>query len=139
MTPGDLAAIHGAAFTTPPPWSAEAFAGLLASPGSFVIAEPQGFALGRVVLDEAELLTIAVTPEARRQGIGARLLAGFTAGAAARGAARAFLEVAASNTAAIALYSGAGWRVTGRRRGYYHGPDGAEDAVLMARDIGGAA
>lgn len=129
-----LAAIHSAAFTHPRPWSAAEIAGLIAGPGGFVIERPAGFVLGRVILDEAELLTIAVEPMARRQGIGADLLAGFEATAQARGASRALLEVAADNPAAQTLYAGAGWRIAGRRRGYYRDPSGQPvDAVLMER------
>ncbi len=132
--PVHLAAIHAASFTNPAPWGARAIAGLLALPGVFVVTQPLGFAMGRVVLDEAELLTLAVAPEGRRQGIGAALLAQFTAEAGARGGQRGWLEVAADNGAAIALYRGAGWGDSGRRRGYYRdGPGPAVDALLMER------
>lgn len=132
-----LAAIHAAAFPSHPrAWSAGEIESLATAPGGFVIAEPRGFVLGRVVLDEAELLTIAVAPEARRQGLGAMLLAAFHQAAEARGAQSAFLEVAADNPAAIALYQGAGWQAGGRRRGYYHPPTGpAVDALVMLRAL----
>lgn len=129
-----LAAIHAASFANPRPWSAQEMASLLAMPGSFLAGRPGGFVMGRVVLDEAELLTIAVTPDLRRMGTGAALLAAFEAEAQARGAARAFLEVAADNAAAIALYTRAGWRPCGRRKGYYRdGPGGPVDALLLER------
>ena len=129
-----LAAIHAASFTNPRPWTAAEIAGLLDMPGSFLAEVPGGFVLGRVVLDEAELLTIAVAPEARRRGIGAGLLAAFESRAQMRGAALGFLEVAADNLAATALYTGAGWQVCGRRKGYYRdGPGGPVDALLMRR------
>ncbi|HAL06313.1 MAG TPA: ribosomal-protein-alanine acetyltransferase, partial [Brevundimonas sp.] len=63
-----LAAIHAEAFETP--WDAAALAELLASPGVFVVAEADGFILIRVVVDEAEILTLAVRPTARRAGLG---------------------------------------------------------------------
>lgn len=127
-----LAALHAASFTNPSPWSGAAIRGLLALPGVFLIEHPSGFAMGRRVLDEAELLTLAVAPAARRQGVGAELLAGFSREARARGAARGLLEVAADNGAAIALYQGQGWHQVGRRRGYYRdGPGPAVDALLM--------
>lgn len=129
-----LAALHAASFTNPRPWTAAEIAGLLDMPGSFLCEVPEGFALGRAVLDEAELLTIAVAPGHRRRGTGAALLAAFEAEAQARGAARAFLEVAAGNLAAIALYTRAGWHPSGRRKGYYRGgPQGPVDALLMER------
>jgi ribosomal-protein-alanine N-acetyltransferase len=72
----------------------------------------------------------------RRQGIGARLLAAFEARAAAAGAAEAWLETAADNAAARALYAAAGWQERGRRRGYFRRGDGtATDAVVMAKPL----
>lgn len=128
-----LAALHAACFTLPPPWSAADFAGLRATAGCFLIEEPAGFLLGRVIADEAELLTLAVDPAARRQGCGAALVATFLAEAAARGAVQAFLEVAAGNAAARALYARAGFAEVGRRRGYYRAPgQPAEDAIVMS-------
>lgn len=136
MTPADLARLHAASFTTPRPWSAAEFAGLLASAGSFLIRDPDGFALARAVADEAEVLTLAVAPAARRQGIGRRLLAGLLAEAAARGCRSVFLEVAADNAAALALYRRAGFTVAGRRPAYYAAPDGRRiDALVLARPL----
>lgn len=136
MTPEALAALHAAGFTHPRPWSAAEFADLLAARGVFVAGDAEGFVLGRVIADEAELLTLAVAPGARRAGRGRALLAAFEAEAAARGAVSAFLEVAADNAAARALYAGAGWSETGRRRAYYSAPGGARvDAVLMGRGL----
>ena len=131
-----MATLHAACFAIPRPWSAGEIADLLASPQVFACAESAGFAMGRAAADEAELLTLAVDPARRRQGIGARLVESFAAAARARGAQRAYLEVAADNTAAIALYLQAGFAVCGRRRGYYH-PAGAKpvDALVMDRAL----
>ena len=136
MDPAALAALHAACFTTPRPWSAAEFADLIASPHCFLLCETNGFLLGRVIADEAELLTVAVSPTARRQGTGARLLHRFAQTAQARGACTAFLEVAASNLAAQALYAKAGWAMAGRRRAYYPTPDGqAEDALVLRKAL----
>lgn len=133
MTAAELATLHAACFTTPRPWSEAEIADLLASRFCFLIEAPAGFLIGREIAGEAELLTVAVDPAARRQGHGRRLLAGFAAEARARGAETAFLEVAEDNTAARALYAAAGWRGSGRRRGYYHSPDGrAVDALVLS-------
>ena len=105
------------------------FADLLASPHAFLLTRPDGFLLGRLVVDEAEVLTLAVAPESRRQGIARDLMDNFAATSRDRGATRAFLEVAADNAPAQALYHGTGWRESGRRRRYY-GPD--LDAIVMA-------
>lgn len=129
MTPDRLAGLHRACFVRPRPWSAAEFAGLLDGPQVFLLTRPDAFLLGRVVADEAELLTLAVAPPARRQGIARALMAEFAATSRARAAARAFLEVAADNHPALALYRGGGWREAGRRKGYY-APD--LDAVVMA-------
>lgn len=134
-----MAALHGASFTMPRPWRADEFRALLSSPRVFALTEgTQGLLLGQVVVDEAELLTIAVYPTQRGQGMGRRLMQAFLAEAARRGATSAFLEVAADNAAALALYLACGFARTGQRRGYYHGPSGAVDAVLMARPLGPA-
>ena len=135
MTPGEMAALYASAFPGRAAWTAEDIAGLASGPGFAVTAET-GFALGRAVAGEAELVTLAVAPEARRQGTGRALLARFEAAARSRGAAQGFLEVAADNAGALALYLGAGWHETGRRRGYYATADGKVDAVTMAKALG---
>ena len=129
MTPDQLAALHARCFPGHPrPWSAAEFADLLANALNFVLIRPQGFLLGRVVADEAELLTLAVAPEARRMGLARALLAEFAQVSSARGAHEAFLEVASDNAPAIALYASAGWQRAGTRRDYY-AP--GIDAVVM--------
>ena len=132
MTPAALAALHARCFTVPRPFSEAEFADLLSAGPVFLCADPAGFALGRAVAGEAELLTIAVDPDRRRQGHGARLLSRFAAEARARGADTAFLEVAADNRAARALYLAAGYAEVGRRPGYYRSPGRPPvDAVIM--------
>ncbi|WP_295043755.1 ribosomal protein S18-alanine N-acetyltransferase [uncultured Paracoccus sp.] len=128
MTPDDLAEIHARCFTRPRPWNRTEFAALLDSAHAFLLTRPRGFLLGRTVADQAELLTLAVAPDARRQGVAGDLVAEFAAASRARGAAQAFLEVAADNAPAQALYHAAGWHDAGRRRRYY-GPD--LDAIVM--------
>ena len=136
MTPDALARLHAACFTRPRPWSAREFAALLDGPGTFLITAPAGFVLGRAVAGEAELLTRAVDPARRREGAGRRLVAEFEAEAAHRGATAAFLEVAAGNAAARALYTDAGWAEAGQRRGYYRdGSGAAEDAMIMVKAL----
>lgn len=129
--PRALAALHAAAFTVPRPWTAEELAALLAHPGAVLAAAEQGFALARVAADEAELLTIAVAPAARRRGLGRQLLARVLTAAAGRGARSVFLEVAADNAPARALYAMAGFAEAGRRRGYY----GGADALVLRRPL----
>lgn len=133
----DLAAIHAEAFDAP--WDADAFRALLDQPGVIACAEPDGFILIRVVADEAEILTLAVRPAARRRGLGARLTADAAARARALGATRLFLEVAEDNPAARGLYAALGFEAAGRRRGYYARRDGpAADALILALNFAAA-
>ncbi|RVV96659.1 GNAT family N-acetyltransferase [Mesobaculum littorinae] len=132
--PVALARLHAAAMEVPRPWSAADFAALMGAPGVFLRCVPHGFALGRAVLDEAELLTLAVDPAARRRGHGRAALTAFETAAQQGGARVAHLEVSAENIAARALYAAAGWEVSGQRRGYYDRPGGGRiDAIAMRR------
>lgn len=136
MSPGEMAALHAAANDRDRAWSEAEFAALLTSPHNVALTGDGALALIRVVADEAELLTLASHPQARRRGRARALLERAHAAAAERGAARIFLEVAADNVAAIALYRSAGYAETGRRRAYYARPgEAAADALLMARPL----
>lgn len=131
-----MAAIHAASFTTPRPWSALEFADLLARPDSFQIARPGGFAIGHALGPEVELLTLAVDPPQRRQGLARALMTAFHAESSARGAEEVFLEVAEANAPARALYAACGYAQTGRRRRYYRHPDGTRsDALILRRSL----
>lgn len=132
-----LAALHAAAFATGPrAWTAEELQALAASPHGLLATDdpvdPRGFALMRVVADEAELLTIAVAPDQRRRGVGSHLLAIAMAEADRRGAERIFLEVGHRNLAARALYQKHGFVIAGLRPAYYGG-DPPEDAFILVR------
>ena len=136
INPGELARLHAASFITPRPWSEREMVEILAGRGVFLLTAEAAFLIGRVIADEAELLTLAVSPDLRRQGTGRRLVEGFAAEAARRGAASAFLEVAADNAAARALYAATGFQEAGYRKGYYATPDGGSiDAVVMTRAL----
>jgi ribosomal-protein-alanine N-acetyltransferase len=130
-----MARLHADSFTLPAPWSEAEIASTLASPFSFALIRDTGFLLGQVVAGEAELLTIAVDPAARRQGTGRALVEAFLAEATARGAETAFLEVAETNAAARSVYAATGFQQTGRRKGYYRGAGQVVDAILMGRRL----
>jgi [ribosomal protein S18]-alanine N-acetyltransferase len=131
-----MAALHGLCFVAPKPWSAAEFESLLTDPLAFALTEAEGLLLGRAVAGEAELLTLAVAPQARRRGIGAKLVVRFLYQARLRGAEEAFLEVASGNTAARTLYRAHGFSEVGLRRNYYQHPDGRmEDALILRRAI----
>ncbi|SIO14112.1 ribosomal protein S18-alanine N-acetyltransferase [Vannielia litorea] len=136
MTPEALAELHATCFTTPRPWRAAEFAALLARESVFLVADKAGFALGQCAGAEVELLTLAVAPSARRAGLGRALMDRFHAEARARGASTALLEVAATNAPALALYAATGYSEIGRRRAYYHAPDGTRaDALVLTRAL----
>jgi ribosomal-protein-alanine N-acetyltransferase len=130
-----LAAIHAEAFEAP--WDAAALRALLSAPGVLTLTDGEdGFVLIRVAADEAEILTLATRPAARRRGIGSRLVQAAAAEAAGQGARRLFLEVAADNGAALRLYRRAGFEQAGLRKGYYARRGGERiDALVMARAL----
>lgn len=132
MTPEALAHIHAQCFSRPAPWTAKTFHAFLADSTTFLLTEPQAFLLARVILDEAELLTLAVTPAVQGQGKGQRLLAQFLQTAREKGASTVFLEVAEGNAPARHLYAKAGFDQTGLRKRYYAG---VEDALLLSRPL----
>ncbi|MFN3953703.1 MAG: GNAT family N-acetyltransferase [Pararhodobacter sp.] len=133
MPPQALAHLHARCFTSPPPWSVASFAQLLQDPGVVLLAAPDdtAFALFRIVADEAELLTIATDPVARRRGQARRLIARFEPLARAHGVAKMFLEVAEDNLAALRLYEECGFSRTGRRPNYYSRANAPAVAALM--------
>lgn len=112
------------------PWSAGDFADLKKS-GCDIVASQNGFIVYRVTLDEAELITIGVHPDARRGGIAATMIELMVRDLVARGVKQVFLEVAENNHPARALYERHGFVAVGRRPKYYDGID----AILMAREL----
>ena len=109
-------------------WTRSQCLGILGMPGVWLtLARTDGvitgFALARSILDEAELLLLATSPQFRRRGIGAALLRSITAEARGRGVTRLHLEVRAGN-GAIALYQTQGFVKCGERRDYYRGRTG---------------
>jgi [ribosomal protein S18]-alanine N-acetyltransferase len=92
-------------------------------------SRPCGFLIGRAVAEEWEIENIAVLPEARRRGLGSRLLNEFLARADNGAGASVFLEVRESNQSALQLYQKWGFSEAGRRRNYYQNPP--EDALIL--------
>jgi ribosomal-protein-alanine N-acetyltransferase len=137
-----LAAIHATGFERG--WDVHEFERMIADPA--VVAHlarpggkgtPTGFALSRVVADEAEILTVAVKPSARGKGLGKLILRPHFGALAARGARSIFLEVAQDNEPAIRLYQAYGFAEVGRRAGYYRRANGhAATAIVMRRALG---
>ena len=128
----DVAAIERSVFNDP--WSRRSFAALVEERHvTFLVAANEsgvvGYAIVLVSGIECELANLAVTRLMQRQGLGAKLLAEAMERARQRGAREMFLEVRASNAAAIQLYSAAGFNAVGRRVRYYARP--IEDAIVM--------
>ena len=141
----DAETLHGLCFPAEwdRPWSRQAFAEMLAMPGTFGFmarekesSEAVGLVVTRVAADEAEILTIGVRADCRRRGVGGALLAAAKKEAGSRGATRLHLEVAEDNFAARKLYAHLGFETVGRRAGYYgRGALGSVAAILLAQPI----
>jgi ribosomal-protein-alanine N-acetyltransferase len=137
---GDLAGIEEIERQSyPTPWSRSMFASELAKPSSICLgafdaesARLVGYLIISRYVDAWHVMNVAVAPEQRRRGIATRLferLFELTSGRSRRGYT---LEVRISNSAAIRLYEGLGFRPRGVRRGYY--TDNREDALIMWKD-----
>jgi ribosomal-protein-alanine N-acetyltransferase len=132
-----LAAIHAACFDGADAWSADSFATLLSTPGTTGLIDVRGgFILLRRAADQADVVTLAVLPEMRRQGLATALLEHALALLRRQAVADVFLEVAGANAAAAGLYRKLGFTAAGKRRAYY--ADGG-DAVLMRRMLSDSA
>jgi ribosomal-protein-alanine N-acetyltransferase len=130
-----LAEIHATAFAKP--WSALDFEAFLTNSavrldGLFLGRSPHpfGFVVTRCVVDEAEILSVALAPEARGRGHSRPLLARHLDNLADAGIRRVHLEVEEGNRPALALYRRLGFSQTGFREGYYARPDGTRANAL---------
>ncbi|MDQ7017567.1 MAG: ribosomal protein S18-alanine N-acetyltransferase [Robiginitomaculum sp.] len=130
-----LAVLHGASFQ--PAWDEASMAGLLGKNATAALATQDGkavgFALSRIAVDEAELISIAVSPMARNQGLGRALLSALCAHLKECGVHTLFLEVASDNAAAVHLYESFGFSRLGLRKKYY--ANGA-DALTYSLTLG---
>lgn len=121
-------------------WTRSQLAGILPMGGvSLILAREDdatiGFCLSRTVADESELLLLAVAPTHHRRGVGRRLLDDFMERARNDGVERVHLEVRDGNPA-VTMYRNAGFSPVGKRRNYYHAPDGRRfDAITLALQL----
>lgn len=137
----EMARLHASAFFRG--WSVEEFESYLedASTTPIYVArnaknQMAGFAVLRVVDEEAELLTIVVSPKWRKKGVGNALMQAVFADLQTTRASKLFLEVDNQNTAALNLYQRLGFAHIGERKGYYPHPDGsAATALVMRREL----
>jgi ribosomal-protein-alanine N-acetyltransferase len=137
----EIAGMHARLF--PPGWGEEGVARMLDNPAatSFVaqVGAPKitvGYVMGQVTADEAEILSLGVAPELQRRGLGTQLVNGLIRAVQRAEAKRLYLEVAADNAPAIALYGKLGFAETTRRKGYYHRPGASPvDAVVLQKAL----
>lgn len=129
----DVVGIETEAFSSP--WRRDTFLNLIDRPGiEPLVLEDRaegviGYAVLWCILDQGELANVAVTPRLRGKGLGRRLMARVMEVARERGVEKLYLEVRASNTAALELYRSLGFVEVGIRKGYYDDPK--EDARIM--------
>lgn len=140
MTPADLEAVADLTRRADPfGWTLRNFSDAHASGNTLTVLTVDGVTSGIAavmhVLDESELLEIAVQPAMQGRGYGKALLAQAIALARRNGAVRMFLEVRESNARARKMYTSFGFEETGRRKNYYPTENGREDAVLMTAQL----
>ncbi len=128
-----MAALHAVSFETA--WSEESFRTFLDLPTTVGFINEAGFILCTVVADEAEILTLCVHPDCRRQGIATALLQKMEAYLKERHVSRFFLDVRASNLPAIGLYTRNGFTQMNRRVAYYETENGREDALVLKKEL----
>ena len=125
----EIANLHKKCFSNKP-WSADDFRDLKQS-GCEIIMSQNGFIVYRTVADEAEIITIGVNPEMRRNGIASAMIGIIEKNIKNQGVKKIFLEVSATNIPAQKLYKNLGYKVVGLRPKYYDGVD----AILMSKDL----
>lgn len=119
------------------PWSEKSVAGELDNPLALWLVAMEGDRLAgyvgsQTVMDETDMMNLAVAPQFRRQGVGEALVNALTASLKELGSRCLTLEVRDSNEAARALYGKLGFTEIGRRRGYYRDP--REDALILRKE-----
>ena len=131
----EVASIEEMSFSLP--WSLESLELMLTDQASALVALEDGRVLGYVgmmcVLDEGQIINVAVHPDARRRGVGRTLMEAAQTYAKERGIVFLSLEVRESNIAARSLYSSLGWEEQGIRKGFYSHP--VENACVMTKSI----
>lgn len=121
-------------------WTSAQCLGMLSLPGVWLViasidGHDAGFALARIIADEAELLLLATRPAARRRGVAGALLRAVIEEARGRKAGKVHLEVRSGNDA-VRLYRREGFEKVGERREYYRGRSGQLfDAHTYARNL----
>ena len=137
----ELSRLHGLAFRSEEAWSAEAFTDLLAQPHTYAFGTRQdarlaAFILIQFVRPEAEILTIATSPDLQRLGFAEHLVRDAEQKLRPDGLEKWLLDVASDNRGALAFYRGMGFQEDGRRPDYYRRLEGTRiDAILMSKHV----
>lgn len=137
MRPADFSVLHKRAFEPEARgWEPREFEQFLADPQVIWIGDTRAFILARCIDGEAEVLTLACDPHHRRQGLARACVAKLIDKLGQRGVRRLFLEVAADNKAARALYSEMNFNEVSRRVAYYRRAGAASvDAVVLQKEM----
>lgn len=130
-----VAALEKACFSAP--WSEKSLMSELDNPLSVWLVAREGEALAgyigaQAVIDEADMMNLAVAPQYRQRGIGTALVRSLIGALRERGVRMLALEVRASNEAAFRVYAALGFAQVGRRRNYYEKPK--EDALILRKE-----
>ena len=138
---GELSRVHNLCFSAQ--WTSYEFANLLSMPGVFarLIRDADGpgcdyggFVLGRIAGEEGEIISIGVVTNCRGQGLGTELVSAVVAQCRRVGVLELMLEVAETNFLAVRLYKSFGFKIVGRRIGYYvDRVNTRTDALIMRR------
>ena len=133
-----LSQIHGMSFERG--WSEAEMHTHLQSDLCFGYGRPAaGFIIVRAAPGQAEILTLAIDPAARRQGLARQILDITETELADQGVDTLFLEVAEDNAPAIAFYKAAGFEPIGRRPAYYRREKGRVAALTYRKRLDAAA
>lgn len=122
---------------TPHPWRESQFIDSHAKHSCLVLEQDNivvGYAIFHIIVGEAEILNIAISPDCQGRGYGRQLL-DYMVNVVSNQAERFFLEVRVSNNKAIQLYENTGFVEVCLRRNYYQTAKGSEDAMLMAMEL----
>ena len=130
-----IAALEKICFSDP--WSERSIASELDNKLAFWLVATEGETVAgyigsQTVMEETDMMNVAVHPDFRRQGIAEALVSGLVERLKAMGSHCLTLEVRASNAPAIALYEKLGFAEIGRRKNYYRNP--REDALILRKD-----
>ena len=136
MTPFEMARLHLLSGGHTRPWSEIEYENLLDTNTSRLFHIKNGFLIGHIIDQDAEILNVIIHPDYRRLGKASKLIGIFEKEAKDAGCSRCFLEVAESNSSAKELYKALGYLKVGQRHNYYKFVDGRKDnAAILSKEI----